>query len=107
MRNDDLSEKRLNAQEHLDWLEKVGLYETAYLQSFCYIATDAIGPVSYDDDDLYAGEWRWPSSMEYEDWLHPFEYDDWELGRRKERKEIRMLNRRHSFRFRKKQSENI
>ena len=82
----------VDGYRHLDWLERIGLYETAYFTSFYYIEIGAIGFNTEHDYD---------SS---EDWLYRSKYDDddWYQGRKRQLQEVRKINRRHSHRFRKK-----
>ena len=87
----DIREK---AENHLDWFPKMGLYETEYFISFYYIEIDAIGPVSYLDEDEDEDEDYDPD-------------DDWEAEQRKQLKKVRQLNKRYSRRFRKNHGNNI
>jgi len=77
----------LDADSHLEWLEKLGLHETAYLISFQYIENDSIGFFYLEQIDALLDEYD--DDYECSEWI-------------KSKKQLKTITIRHKHRFRKK-----
>lgn len=88
-----MTKNPIDGQRHIDWLERMGLHETAYSVCLYYIEIDAIGPAAYDLDDAYDA---------YDEWSHG-SYDDWQKTHDRQERRIKWLNRRDTRRRKKRE----